>query len=383
MKNISILGSTGSIGTQTLDVISGFTESFNIVGLSAGKNIDLLYKQIKQFNPSIVSVIDESSAQILANKLKSSKTEVLFGEEGAISVACHPKTDLVVSAMVGASGLIPTLSAIRSSKDIALANKETLVMAGKLITEEANKYNVTIFPVDSEHSAIFQLLSSSEKKFLKRIIITASGGPFLDTPFEKLHNISVESALNHPTWKMGRKITIDSATLMNKAFEVIEAKWLFDVTSDMISVWIHPQSIIHSIVEFVDGSMISQMSLPDMKIPISYALTYPDRLNLNINNVNPNNFSCLEFKEVDYDKFPSINLAFRVLEDGGTLSAVMNASNEIAVNAFLERKIGYIDIVKTVERVMNCHSNSSEYNLEQILYVDECSREKTKQLIYN
>jgi 1-deoxy-D-xylulose-5-phosphate reductoisomerase len=383
LKNLSILGSTGSIGTQTLDIVSRFPDKFRVIGLCAGKNVKTLAKQIKNFKPEIVSVFDKETAEELALIINDKKTEIVYGKDGALKVATKSNSDMVVSAMVGAAGLEPTIAAIRKSKDIALANKETLVMAGKIITEEARNNKVNILPVDSEHSAIFQSLNGSRPDYLKRIIITASGGPFLHATLNELSNISVKSALNHPTWKMGKKITIDSSTLMNKCFEVIEARWLFDISSDMISVWIHPQSIIHSIVEFIDGSMISQMSLPDMRIPIAYALTYPERLNLDSKSVNPNNYNKLEFMEVDTKKFPSLNLAYRVLKEEGTLSAVMNAANEVAVNAFLEGKISFNNIVKTIVRVMDCHTNIKDCNLQQILSADLWSREKTKELISN
>ena len=383
MKNISILGSTGSIGTQTLEVISCFPDKFKVVGLSAGNNIDLLAKQATQFRPDMVSIKSESNIGQLKSKLNDDNIDIFFGEQGASNVASHPDADLVVSAMVGASGLKPTITAIKAGKDIALANKETLVMAGKLITEEAKNRDVNIIPVDSEHSAIYQVIKISDRKHLKRIILTASGGPFLNTPAEEMNNISVASALNHPTWKMGKKITIDSATLMNKCFEIIEAKWLFDLSDDMISVWIHPQSIIHSMVEFIDGSIISQMGLPDMKIPISYSLNYPDRLNLEIDNASPSNFTNLEFKEVDTAKFPSINYAFYALKESGTLPAVMNAANEVAVLEFLEGNISFTKILDTVKKVMDLHDNSIEYNYNTIIDSDLWARNKAKEVIYN
>jgi len=383
LKNISILGSTGSIGTQTLEVISCFPDKFKVVGLSAGNNIDLLAKQATQFRPDMLSIKSESNIGELKSKLNDDNIDIFFGEQGASNVASHPDADLVISAMVGASGLKPTITAIKAGKDIALANKETLVMAGKLITEEAKNRDVNIIPVDSEHSAIYQVIKISDRKHLKRIILTASGGPFLNTPAEEMNNISVASALNHPTWKMGKKITIDSATLMNKCFEIIEAKWLFDLSDDMISVWIHPQSIIHSMVEFIDGSIISQMGLPDMKIPISYSLNYPDRLNLEIDNASPSNFTNLEFKEVDTAKFPSINYAFYALKESGTLPAVMNAANEVAVLEFLEGNISFTKILDTVKKVMDLHDNSIEYNYNTIIDSDLWARNKAKEVIYN
>jgi len=383
LKNISILGSTGSIGTQTLEVISYFPDKFRVVGLSAGNNIDLLAKQATQFRPDMVSIKSESNIGQLKSKLNDDNIDIFFGEQGASNVASHPDADLVVSAMVGASGLKPTIAAIKAGKDIALANKETLVMAGKLITEEAKNRDVNIIPVDSEHNAIYQIIKISDRKHLKRIILTASGGPFLNTPAQEMNNISVASALNHPTWKMGKKITIDSATLMNKCFEIIEAKWLFDLSDDMISVWVHPQSIIHSMIEFIDGSIISQMGLPDMKIPISYSLNYPDRLNLEIDNASPSNFTNLEFKEVDTAKFPSINYAFYALKESGTLPAVMNAANEVAVMEFLEGNIGFTKILDTVKKVMDLHDNSIEYNYNTIIDSDLWARNRAKEVIYN
>jgi 1-deoxy-D-xylulose-5-phosphate reductoisomerase len=383
LKNISILGSTGSIGTQTLEVISCFPDKFNVVGLAAGNNVDLLARQVIQFRPDMVSIKSESNVEQLKSKLNDAKIDILFGQQGAENVATHPGADLVVSAMVGASGLKPTIAAINADKDIALANKESLVMAGKLITEEAKNRNINIIPVDSEHSAIYQAIKTSDRKHLKRIILTASGGPFLNTPEEQMSNISVQSALNHPTWKMGKKITIDSATLMNKCFEIIEAKWLFDLSEDMISVWVHPQSIIHSMVEFVDGSIISQMGLPDMKIPISYSLNYPDRLNLNTIDASPSQFTNLEFTEVDTHKFPSINYAFYALKEGGTLPAVMNAANEVAVLEFLEGNISFTKILDTVKKVMDLHDNSAEYNYNTIIDSDLWARNKAREVIYN
>ncbi|NIP38122.1 MAG: 1-deoxy-D-xylulose-5-phosphate reductoisomerase [Candidatus Dadabacteria bacterium] len=383
MKNISILGSTGSIGTQTLEVISQFPQKFRVVGLAAGNNVDLAAEQVIKYKPTVVSIKSESNAKALESKIRNTKTQIVYGEKGAEEVASIPAAGLVVSSMVGASGLKPTIAAIKAGKDIALANKETLVMAGQLITEEARKNDVKIIPVDSEHSAIYQAIKTSDKKYVRRIILTASGGPFLNTPAEKIKDISVSDALNHPTWKMGNKITIDSATLMNKCFEIIEARWLFDMGCDMISVWIHPQSIIHSMVEFVDGSIISQMGLPDMKIPISYSLNYPERLDLNIGSAEPGAFSNLEFGEVDTGKFPSINYAFSALKEGGTLPAVMNAANEVAVTEFLEGNIGFTKILETIKNVMDLHDNSLEYNYNNIISSDLWARNKAQEILRN
>ena len=381
MKNISILGSTGSIGRQTLEVVSRYPEKFRVIGLSAGENIGLLGEQIREYKPEAVSVKDEALARTLRSQLGDNRVEILYGTEGASEIASLDENSLVVSAIVGASGLLPTLSAVSAGIDVALANKECLVVAGELLTAEAGRTGARIIPVDSEHSAIFQALETNGSEYVRRLIITASGGPFLNTPAGELGGVTVETALNHPTWKMGDKITIDSATLMNKGFEVIEARWLFGFGADRISVWIHPQSIIHSMVEYIDGSMISQMSLPDMRIPIAYALSYPARMHMNGHPVVPDNFRELSFREVDTEKFPSISLAFGALREGGTMPAVMNGANEIAVRAFLGKEIGFTDIVGTVEKVMSLHANRPAESLEAVLESDEWAREKARTLI--
>jgi len=383
LKNISILGSTGSIGKQTLDVISHYPDRFRVLGLSAGENIGLLREQISKFGPEAVSVKDRSLADSLRSELKDSGVEIVYGRDGASEIASLSGNDLVVSAMVGASGLVPTLSAVKAGKDVALANKESLVIAGEILTGEAEKTGVRIIPVDSEHSAIFQALESCGKKYVKRLIITASGGPFLNTPKEEMKDVTVEVALNHPTWKMGDKITIDSATLMNKGFEVIEAKWLFGFDQEHISVWIHPQSVIHSMVEYIDGSIISQMSVPDMRIPIAYALSYPERIPVNGYRVIPENFRELTFRDVDTEKFPSIPLAFSALGEGGTMPAVMNGANEVAVRAFLAGETGFGNIVGIVEEVMHLHKTENANSLEAVLESDAWAREKALTLIRN
>jgi 1-deoxy-D-xylulose-5-phosphate reductoisomerase len=381
VKNISILGSTGSIGRQTLEVISRFPERFRVVGLAAGKNINLLKEQALKFKPKVVSVRDERDALILAKELPSKTIEIFCGETGAEAVASHPEADLVVSAMVGAAGLKPTLSAIKSGKNIALANKEALVMAGSILMKEAEIKGVTILPVDSEHSALFQALSGNRKEFVKRLILTASGGPFLKTPTEKLGDVTIEVALDHPTWKMGKKITIDSATLMNKGFEVIEAKWLFGIPPERISVWIHPQSIVHSMVEFIDGSIIAQMSVPDMRIPISFALSYPERIPIDGKEISPSTFGELTFEDAGFDKFPALCLAYRAVEEGGTMTAVMNAANEIAVEAFLKGRLKFIEIVKVVKEVMELHKTLPGDTLEEILEIDAWTRKTAESMI--
>lgn len=381
MKNISLLGSTGSIGVQTLEVISQFPDLFNVVGLAAGSNVDLLEKQIREHRPRAASVKDTEAAVELAGRVSELGVEILHGDEGACVIAAMDDTDTVVSAMVGATGLKPTLAAVIAGKDIALANKETLVIAGELITSEAARSGSGLLPVDSEHNAIFQALECGNKNDVKRLILTASGGPFLDTPIEEMENATVEMALAHPTWKMGRKITIDSATLMNKGFEVIEARWLFGFTHETISVWIHPQSIVHSMVEYSDGSIIAQMSEPDMKIPIAYALSYPERLPLSTDNVRPENFGELNFTEVDYEKFPALGCAFESLREGGTMPAVLNAANEVSVQAFLERRIGFKTIIDTVRKVMDAHDTRPASDFVTVMETDRWARRKALSFI--
>ncbi len=380
MKKVSILGSTGSIGVQSLDVIRMFPEKFKVVALSAGTNIELLKNQIDEFRPDIASVYNEKDAKAL-NEINSFGTEILYGDNGNKEVAVKSDCDIVISAIVGFNGLIPTLEAIRAKKTVAVANKESLVVAGEILTREAVDNNVSIFPVDSEHSAIFQALHCGEKKFLKRVIITASGGPFLDFPKNKLDEVTVEQALNHPTWDMGDKITIDSATLMNKGFEVIEAKWLFDIPTEKISVWIHPQSIVHSMVEYVDGSFISHLGKPDMKVPIAYALSYPERLALESDTVKPVDFSGLTFEEVETNKFPALSLAIESVNQGGTYPAVLNAANEVAVNAFLEKKIKFTDISNILSKIMDKHNPLDTNSLENIIEADSWSRNNTISMI--
>ncbi len=381
MKNISILGSTGSIGYQTLEVVSRFSDRFRVVGLAAGKNLGLLMEQIIRFRPKVVSVREEKDAARLLKELPYGSVEVLFGESGAEAVASYPEADLVVSSMVGAFGLKPTLSAIRARKDIALANKEILVMAGGILTKEAERYGIRILPVDSEHSAIFQALNCGNRESVRRLILTASGGPFLKTPREKLEDVTVDVALNHPTWKMGKKITIDSATLINKGFEVIEATWLFGIPPDRISVWIHPQSIVHSMVEYIDGSIIAQMSVPDMRIPIAYALSYPERVPMCEEEGLRPSFRELTFEEADFNRFPSLRLAYRAVEEGGTMPAVMNAANEVAVEAFLQGRLRFMDIVNVVGRAMELHRTLRGDTVEEVLESDAWARDTARSII--
>ncbi|QIB26159.1 1-deoxy-D-xylulose-5-phosphate reductoisomerase [Caloranaerobacter azorensis] len=374
MKNISILGSTGSIGTQTLEVINEL-DSFKIVGLSANKNIDLLEKQALKYKPKIVAVYDESRARILRERLNIYNIKVVSGMDGLIEVATEKEADIVLTSVVGMIGLLPTLEAIKSGKIIALANKETLVTAGEIVMRKAKENNVDIIPVDSEHSAIFQSLKSGKKEEVAKIILTASGGPFRGKKLKDLEKVSVSDALKHPNWSMGRKISIDSATLMNKGLEVIEAKWLFDVDIENIEVIIHPQSIIHSMVEFIDGSVIAQLGVPDMKVPIQYALTYPKRKYSSIKKLRLTDIKELTFEEPDLNTFPCLKLAFEALKQGGTMPSVLNAANEVAVKLFLDKKIKFLDIPKLIEETMLKHKTIYNPNLDDIIESDKWARE--------
>ena len=381
MKRLAILGSTGSIGVNTLDIVHQFPERFEIVGLSAGLNIQLLKQQIVQFRPKVVSVLNKELSKSLQRELSGVPTQIVHGVEGLIQVATHPEVDLVVSAIVGAVGLIPTLSAIKTGKAIALANKEPLVMAGKIVIEEARRSQAQILPVDSEHSAIFQALLGHQKEDVHRLILTASGGPFLNLPFEKLQEVTVKEALNHPTWEMGRKITIDSASLMNKGLEVIEAHWLFNVPVEKIVVQIHPQSVVHSMVEYVDGSIIAQMGITDMRIPISYALSFPERLRLSLPRLELFQKGGLTFFPPDPERFPCLKLAYQSIEIGETMPAILNAANEVAVNAFIEGSLKFTEIPILIQRVMEEHEVKSVHTIEDILRTDHWARERSKAIL--
>ncbi|NLN59483.1 MAG: 1-deoxy-D-xylulose-5-phosphate reductoisomerase, partial [Deltaproteobacteria bacterium] len=357
MKNISILGSTGSIGVNTLNIVRRHPAMFRVMGLSAGENIDRLKAQIQEFRPRMVSVATEQGADRLIRAFPLPRDfNILIGVEGCRSVATIPEVDLVVSAMVGSHGLLPTMDAINQKKTLALANKESLVMAGEIVMTAARTNKVAIIPVDSEHSAIFQCIRGNRRKEIRRIILTASGGPFLGMSAEQIRRVTPEEALCHPRWKMGKKITIDSATMMNKGFEILEAKWLFDMDYDAIGVYIHPESIVHSLVEYRDGSILAQLGLPDMKLPIAYALSYPARLEspdgsfLDLDAVGP-----LQFMKADPEKIPALALAYHAGRCGGTLPAVMNGANEKAVEAFLHRRISFYEILDIVEKVMSMH----------------------------
>lgn len=386
MKNIIILGSTGSIGRSTLEVISKFSDKFKVVGLTAGKNISLLIEQIEQFSPKIVAVSDERTYKNLKSQippLKYQNIEILFGAEGISHVAEMPDADIVISAIVGSAGLLPTIAAIKTGKVVGLANKETLVMAGSLVMSLAKKHGATILPVDSEHSAIFQCIKGHPKNSIKKIILTASGGPFVGKKLEELEYVSPENALKHPNWNMGKKITIDSATLMNKGLEVIEAHYLFDIPLEKIDVLIHPQSIVHSIVEFIDGTYIAQLSRPDMKGPISYALSYPERLHDVVETIDWEKLSGLTFQKPDCRTFSCLSLAYLALKIGDTMPAVLNASNEIAVAAFLDGIIGFNTIPVIIEKVIKSHKLQPADNIDIILEADRWAREAAREEIKN
>jgi 1-deoxy-D-xylulose-5-phosphate reductoisomerase len=375
MKRLSILGCTGSIGKNVLRIVEQFPERFSVAALAAGRNADLLLAQIRQFAPEVVVVLDDGLADHVRKRLgPEEKVEILHGESGYEAAATLDSADLVVSAMVGSAGLLPTLAAVEHGKPVALANKESLVMAGEVLMEAARRHAVSIIPVDSEHSAIFQALAGQRKQDLKKILLTASGGPFLQTSKEELEDISPEVALRHPTWKMGPKITIDSATLMNKGLEVMEAKWLFDVPLEAIEVVIHPESIIHSMVAYCDGSVIAQMGLPDMRIPIAYALSYPERLCLELPEPDFCRMGALTFQEPDLGKFPCLALAFQACRAGRTYPAVLNAANETAVHAFLGHRIRFGQISRIVEDTLDKHEPVSDPGLSDILSADAWAR---------
>ena len=382
MKKIAILGSTGSIGVNALDVVSRHPGELGVVALAAGKNLDVLKEQIERFRPKIVSVIDKEHAGRLRAMLGPAyRTEIFWGDEGVRNVASAHGADLVLSAIVGAAGLVPTLAAIEAGKDIALANKETLVTAGSLVVEKARSKGVRILPVDSEHSAVFQCIEGNSPKSVGRVILTASGGPFLHTAREELGRVRISDALNHPNWKMGRKITIDSATMMNKGLEVIEAHWLFGVAYGRLEVVIHPQSIIHSLVEFVDGSVLAQMGLPDMRGPISYALFYPERTPGGFPAFELSKVGKLEFLPPDLERFPCLRLGYDAGRAGGTMPAVMNAANEVAVNSFLEEKIPYSAIARVIEAVMARHAPVDISSLEVVLSADAWARKEAGEIL--
>lgn len=382
MKTLSLLGSTGSIGCNVLDVVRNFPDRYQICALAAGRNINKLCEQVLEFKPGCISVAEEEDAELLRKELPGSFSDkILFGTEGSQEVAAFHLADMTISAIVGAAGLLPTLAAIEAGKDIGLANKETLVMAGKLVMDLCSRKKVKLLPVDSEHSAIFQSLEAGRQDDVAKIILTASGGPFRQKSHDELTAVTPAQALDHPNWDMGQKISIDSATLMNKGLEVIEAKWLFDMSVDTIDVVVHPQSIVHSLVEFQDGSVIAQLGIPDMRIPIAYALSYPRRLKMDLPGLNLAQCSNLEFHDPDYERFPSLSLAFQAIEYGGVLPAVLNAANEVAVAAFLAEEISFLDIAATVAKVMEKVREGSEDSIEDILHADFLAREEARSII--
>ncbi|KXG75787.1 1-deoxy-D-xylulose-5-phosphate reductoisomerase [Thermotalea metallivorans] len=374
MKNISILGSTGSIGRQTIDVVRSNKEEFHISGLSGNNNIELLEQQIREFRPRIAAVMDEAKALELWKRLGKSKTEIVWGLDGLIAVATLEEVDLVLTSVVGMIGLLPTIRAVQGKKNIALANKETLVAAGEIVMEEARRHGVKIIPVDSEHSAIFQCLQGYRMKDIRRIILTASGGPFRGYSKDELQKVTVAEALRHPRWNMGKKISVDSATLMNKGLEVIEAKWLFDVDAAQIEVVIHPQSIIHSLVEYKDSSVLAQMGYPDMRVPIQYALTYPNRLENHYEKLDLLKVGSLTFEKPDTDCFPCLRLAYESLKIGGSMPTVLNAANEVLVELFLQGKIGFHEISERLEKVLEKHEVVHRFDVNEIMEIDLWTR---------
>jgi 1-deoxy-D-xylulose-5-phosphate reductoisomerase len=381
MKKIVILGSTGSIGTNTLDIVSKFPGKFQTIGLTAGTNVEKLEEQVRAFSPAVVALADEAAAARLRARCQGLRTTVLGGMEGVVKVATLAEADLVISAIVGAAGLVPTLAAIRAGKSIALANKEPMVMAGRLIRDEARKARVRIFPVDSEHSALFQSMEGHRAEDIRRLILTASGGPLWGLSKERMRDVTPEQALQHPNWKMGAKITIDSATLMNKGLEVVEAHWLFDIPASQIEVVVHRESIIHSLVEYTDRSVIAQLGLPDMRTPIAYALNYPERVPLDLPSLNLAEIGTLTFFPPDHERFPCLGFGYEALRIGGTMPAALNAANEVAVQAFLGRTIGFLGIAETIRRTMQAHTPVEVATLEDALRADAWARAKAGEIV--
>ena len=382
MKSIAILGSTGSVGVTTLDVVSRFPERFRVVAMAAGKNLEVLVEQVKRFRPELVSVATADLARDLKNRLAGEKVDIMYGTDGAIAVATHRDAQLVMSAIVGAAGLRPTLAAAKAGKDVGFANKETLVIAGEVMTRAVREAGVNLLPVDSEHNAIFQCLEGRQRANVKRIVLTASGGPFLKLPMERFAAVTIAEALKHPTWRMGAKITIDSASLMNKGLEVIEARWLFDLSAEQISVVIHPQSVVHSMVEMIDGSVIAEMAIPDMAIPVAYALAYPERLPLaHLKPLSLAECGALTFEQPDFDRFPCLRLAFDALNAAGTMPCALNAANEVMVAAFLAGEAQFLDIARNIETVMLRHSNQPARTLEDLIETDGWARAQARELL--
>jgi 1-deoxy-D-xylulose-5-phosphate reductoisomerase len=381
LKKISILGSTGSIGQSTLSVIEKFPDLFAVVALAAGNNLDILERQIRRFRPALVSVISPASAAELKQRCSDIPVTILSGVEGMIQVAAVDGADVTVSSIVGTAGLVPTMAAIRAGKTIALANKEVLVTAGELVMNECRSRGVKLLPVDSEHSAIFQCLHAGANKDIRKLILTASGGPFRNFTKKELAHVTLAQALKHPNWSMGKKITIDSATLMNKGLEVIEARWLFDMKPERIKVLVHPQSIVHSMVEYVDGAVVAQLGMPDMRGPIAYALSYPERLDDVSPALDLAAVGSLTFEEPDLERFPCLGYAFDALKAGGSMPAVLSAANEVAVKYFLAEKIGYGDIARIIRTTMDAHVPHAVKTVEDALRADLGARQEAEKII--
>lgn len=381
MRTIALLGSTGSIGMSTLDLVRQFPERFKIYGMVAGVNLRRLAAQIKEFAPRVVSVKNEKDVPRLRLLLKGRQVEILWGETGASEIARAAEVDVVLAAIVGGAGLVPTFAGLHAGKEIALANKEALVMAGELFVSAAEKKGVRLLPVDSEHSAIFQCLQGNRREDVDKLILTASGGPFLRTPLERLERVTVAQALQHPNWKMGRKITIDSATMMNKGLEVVEARWEFQIEPDHIDVVIHPQSVVHSMVRYQDGSVIAQLGVADMRIPIAYALAYPHRLKGKWEALELTRHGELNFLAVDHKRYPALKLAYGAIREGGTMPVVLNGANEVAVDAFLEGKIGFRDIHSIIDTSMQRHKTTRPTEIGEVLAVDDWARHTASSLV--
>ncbi len=376
MKRLVILGSTGSIGTHTLEVVAPLRDQFQVTALAAGGNVDRLEAQVRQFAPRLVSVGNEAAARDLRRRLGNGRTEVVWGERGLLEVSAYSDADMVVSAIAGGAGLLPTVAALKAGKHVALANKESLVMAGGIVTAEARARNLKLLPVDSEHSAIFQCLPDGDVRQVRRLILTASGGPFRARPRETFASITPEEALRHPNWQMGKKVTIDSATLMNKGLEVIEAHWLFGLPVGQVDAIIHPQSIVHSLVEYVDGSVLAQLGVPDMRVPIQYALTYPNRCQNAVPRLALDRLAGLTFEAVDREKFPCFDLAHEAADAGGSSPAVLNAANEVAVQRFLERRIGFDEIATVIRKALDAHPRRDVRTVEEVLEIDREVRDR-------
>ncbi len=380
-KRLAVLGSTGSVGVSTLKIVRDFPDRYEVTALAAGRNTELLAEQVRRFRPRTVSVIDERAAADLAARLGGIEVEILQGPAGATRVAAAEGVDLVVSALVGARGLDPTWAAVEAGRDVAIANKEVLVMAGELVMAQARRRGVRILPVDSEHAAVHQCLAGQRREDVRRVLLTASGGPFRTLPREALPGVTPAQALRHPNWDMGPKITIDSASLMNKGLEMIEARWLFDLPPDAIDVVIHPQSIVHSLVEFIDGSVMAQLGVPDMRGPIAYALALPERLPLHLERLDLARVGALTFEPPDLEKFPALGLAARALREGGTQPAVLNAANEIAVGAFLEGRIAFTAIPDTIARTMDAHAPRPLKEIGDAIAADAWARDHAARVI--